>query len=203
MVNPYQFVFTFLMTLLSLGLISMPGNAAEYTVDKDHSHAGFQVRHMVTKLQGEFKDFEGSFSFDEKSPDHSAGKFTILASSINTNHVKRDTHLRSADFFDVDKFTSLIFESKKVTPSGDKKFLLSGDLTIHGVTRPATFEVEYLGSAKSPWGDIRAGFSATSKINRKDYGIVWNKVLDSGGFLVGEDVDILIQVEAVEKQAKK
>jgi polyisoprenoid-binding protein YceI len=203
MVHPIKPVFTTFISVLIVLLFSVSGKTAEFTIDKDHSHAGFQVRHMVTKLQGEFKEFEGTFLFDEKTPDRSVGKFTIQASSINTNHVKRDTHLRSADFFDVEKFSSLTFESKKIVASGDKSFLLTGDLTIHGVTHSATFSVEYLGSEKSPWGDVRAGFTATGKINRKDYGIVWNKVLDSGGLLIGEDVDILIQVEAVEKQLKK
>ncbi|MFI5303622.1 MAG: YceI family protein [Nitrospiria bacterium] len=191
------------LALLILSFISHSGYSAEFAVDKDHSHAGFQVRHLVTKLQGEFKDFEGTFTFDEKSPEKSAGKFTIKAASINTNHEKRDNHLRSPDFFDVEKFPTLSFESKKFIPSGDKKFLLTGDLTLHGVTRPVTFEVEFYGVEKSPFGDYRAGFSASSKINRKDYGIIWNKVLDNGGYLIGDEVEMNIQIEAVEKQTKK
>jgi polyisoprenoid-binding protein YceI len=193
-----SFLILFFLTLFPLN-----GRSAEFTLDKDHSHAGFQVRHIVTKLQGEFKDLEGSFTFDEKNPASAAGKFVVKAASVNTNHEKRDTHLRSADFFDVEKFPTLSFESKKVTSAGGKKFLLNGDLTIHGVTRPVTFDMEFLGLEKSPFGDYRAGFSATTKINRKDYGIVWNKVLDSGGVLVGEEVEINMQVEAIEKLAKK
>jgi polyisoprenoid-binding protein YceI len=183
-----------------LTCFASPGTAAVYTVDPGHSHAGFQVRHVVSRLQGEFKEFEGSFSFDEKAVETSTGKFSINASSINTNHEKRDTHLKSPDFFDVQKFPTLHFESKKVTPAGNKKFQLSGDLTIHGVTRPAIFDVEYLGADADPWGNRRAGFSAITRINRKNYGIVWNKVLDSGGLLVGEEVEINVQVEAIEKK---
>ena len=190
------------LTLFLLPLFPLNGSSAEFTLDKDHSHAGFQVRHIVSKLQGEFKDFEGSFTFDEKNPESAAGKFIVKAASVNTNHEKRDTHLRSPDFFDVEKFPTLSFESRKVTPAGGKKFLLAGDLTIHGVTRPVTFDTEFFGLEKSPWGDYRAGFSASTKINRKDYGIVWNKVLDSGGLLVGEEVEISIQVEAIEKKPK-
>ncbi|HXN06156.1 MAG TPA: YceI family protein [Nitrospiria bacterium] len=182
---------------------SLTAAAAEYTLDKEHSHAGFQVRHMVSRLQGEFKEIEGEFNFDEKSPQASKGKFTVKAASINTNHEKRDKHLRSADFFDVEKFPSLTFETKKITPAGDKKYKLEGDFGLHGVTKPVTFDVEFLGADKDPWGGKRAGFTATAKINRKDYGMVWNKVLDSGGFLVGDDVEIVIQVEAIEKTAKK
>ncbi|MBI1821386.1 MAG: polyisoprenoid-binding protein [Nitrospirae bacterium] len=181
-------------------MFSPAGHAAEYTIDPAHSHAGFQVRHVVSKLQGEFKDFEGAFTFDEKKPEISKGKFTIMASSINTNHEKRDTHLKSPDFFDTEKFPTLSFESKKITPSGGKKYALSGDLSIHGIKRQVMFEVEYLGADKDPWGNRRAGFSATTKINRKDYGIVWNKILDSGGLLVGDEVDINMQVEAIEKK---
>jgi len=183
-------------------IVSGLAGAAEYTIDKDHSHAGFQVRHIVAKLQGEFKEFDGSFSFDEKNLADATGTFTVKAASINTNHVKRDAHLRSPDFFDVEKFPDLTFVSKKVTSAGGKKYSLAGDLTIHGVTRPVTFEMEYLGSDKTPMGERHAGFSATLKINRKDFGIVWNKVLDSGGLLIGEDVDIDIQVEGIEKKAK-
>lgn len=192
-----------LLALIVLSFLSLTANAAEFNLDKDHSHAGFQVRHLVTKLQGEFKDFEGTFNFDEKFPEKSTGKFTIKAASINTNHEKRDNHLRSADFFDVEKYPTLSFESKSMVPEGEKKYKLTGDLTLHGVTHPVTFEVEFFGIAKSPFGDTRAGFSATGKINRKDYGIVWNKVLDNGGYLIGDEVEMNIQIEAVEKQAKK
>ena len=192
-----------LFILMFIAFAAGSGTAAEYTVDKDHSRAGFQVRHLVTRLQGEFKDFEGTFSFDEKKPEAASGKFTVKAASINTNHDKRDNHLRSADFFDAEKFPVLTFDSKKMTPREKNKYVLDGDLTLHGVTRPVSFDVEFLGVEKSPFGDRRAGFTATSRINRKDYGMVWNKVLDNGGLLVGEDIDIQIQVEAIEAGAKK
>lgn len=173
---------------------------ADYTVDKDHSRLGFKVRHLVGKVDGEFKDFEGTFSFNEKKTADSKVKVTAKAASIDTNNEKRDAHLRGPDFFDTEKFQSLSFESKKVTAEGKGKFKLEGDLSIHGVTKPATFEVEYSGSAKDPWGNIRTGFSAQTKINRKDFGLVWNKALDTGGVMIGDDVSINLEIEAIQKK---
>lgn len=176
--------------------------ANDYTVDKDHSHAGFKVRHIISKLPGEFKEFEGTFSFDPKKLDTAHGKFIIQTKSISTNNEKRDDHLRSPDFFDAAKYSDLTFESKKMTPAGKNKYKLLGDLTIRGVTKPVTFQVEYMGTAKDPWGNNRAAFSATTKINRKDFGVNWNKTLDNGGLLVGDDVELELNVEAIEKVAE-
>lgn len=173
--------------------------AADFVVDPSHSRIGFSVRHLVSKVPGEFKDYEGSFSFDEKKPEASKASFTIKAASINTNFEKRDEHLRSPDFFNTAKHPTLTFVSKKVAPAGKGKYKLQGDITIAGVTKPVTFEVEYAGTAKDPWGGTRAGFTAVSKVNRKDFGMVWNKALDSGGFILGDDVEIKLDLEAIQK----
>jgi polyisoprenoid-binding protein YceI len=176
---------------------------ADYSVDKDHSRVGFSVRHLVSHVSGNFKDFSGTFKFDAKKPEASKVDFSINAASINTDNDKRDAHLKSPDFFDTAKFAKITFEGKKVTADGENKFKVDGDMTMHGVTKPVTFEVEYLGREKDPWGNYRAGFSATTKLNRKDFGLTWNKVLESGGMMVGDDVEVSLQIEAVEKAADK
>lgn len=187
-----------LACVLTLG--SRSAMAADYVVDSQHSHVGFSVRHLVSKVPGSFQKFDAEFSFDEKKIADSKGKFTIQAASISTNDSKRDAHLQSADFFDVKKFPTITFESTKVVSKGKNRFALEGNLTLHGVTKPATFDVEYLGSSVSPFNKKEVvGFTAKSKINRKDYNIVWNKTLDSGGVVIGEDVEIEIQIEAYAK----
>lgn len=190
--------------VVSLSLISCAfagvAHAADYTVDKDHSHVGFTVRHLVSRLPGEFRDFSGEFNFDAKKVQASHAKFAIQTASIFTNNEKRDNHLKTAaDFFDVAKYPMITFESTKVTAAGKDKYKLAGNMTMHGVTRPAVFEVEYLGAAKDPKGQMRAGFTATTKLNRKDYGVTWNKTLDAGGVMVGDDVDVTLNIEAMEK----
>ncbi len=174
--------------------------AADYSIDPSHTRVGFIVRHIVSKVHGEFKEFDGGFSFDSKKPENSKGKFSVKASSIYTNNEKRDTHLKSADFFDVEKFKTLEFQTKKVSRKNENEYKMEGDLSLHGVTKPVVFNLEFMGSDKDPWGNQRAGFSATTKINRKDFGLIWNKILDSGGLLVGEEVEIVLNVEALQKK---
>ncbi len=177
-------------------------HAQEYTVDKDHSKVKFGVRHMRSIVEGQFKEFEGSFKFDEKKPENSSGKFVAQAASISTDNQKRDDHLKSGDFFEIEKYKTLEFNVKKVSKAKAKDtYKMEGDLTIHGVTKNVSFDLEYMGKDKDPWGGVRAGFVAKAKINRKDYGISFNKVLDSGGLLVGDDVEITLNVEGVEKAA--
>ena len=181
-------------------LAAIPAFAAEYSVDKDHSNVGFTIRHLVSKVPGSFKDYEGTFNFDEKDLKSSKVQFTIKAASIDTANAKRDEHLRSADFFNVEKNPTISFVSKKITGSG-KHFKIEGDMTMLGVTKPVTFNAEYMGAQKDPWGNMKAGFSASSKINRKDFGMVFNKVLDSGSLMLGEDVTIQLDIEAAQKAA--
>lgn len=188
-----------LMIFTIFFVFSIHAVAADYSVDASHSSVGFRIRHLVTKVKGEFKDFEGTFKFDENKPENSRVKFKIKAGSINTNNKKRDKHLVDIDFFNVKKFPTITFVSKKVSASGKNKYKLEGDMTMVGVTKPVTFEAEYTGIAKDPWGGTRAGFSASALIDRKDFGMSWNKSLDAGGFILGDEVNIDVEIEAVQK----
>jgi polyisoprenoid-binding protein YceI len=182
-------------------IAAAPASAAQYKVDAAHSSVGFGVKHLVGKVKGQFKEFEGTFSFDPAKPKDTTGKFVAKTASISTENDKRDEHLKSEDFFDAKKFPELVLEKIKLTPGkGKNKYKLTGDLTMHGVTKPITLDAEYNGNAKDPWGNNRAGFSANGKLNRKDYGIVWNKTMDTGSLMLGEDIDLDLQVEAIEEK---
>jgi len=170
-----------------------------YRIDKAHSEAVFQVRHLLTKVRGRFSDFEGEIDYDEQNPEQSYVNATIQAASVDTNERDRDAHLRSADFFDVEKFPTLTFKSTRVTRKGNNSFDVTGDLTIHGVTRPVTLSSTFLGQAKDPWGNERIAFEAETTINRKDFGLLWNAALETGGFLVGDEVKISLSVQALPK----
>jgi polyisoprenoid-binding protein YceI len=170
-----------------------------YQIDKAHSEAVFQVRHLLTKVRGRFSDFEGEIDYDEENPERSSVNVTIQAASIDTNERDRDTHLRSGDFFEVEKFQTLTFKSTRTTRKGKDSFDVAGDLTIRDVTRPVTLSVTHLGKAKDPWGNERIAFEAETTINRKDFGLLWNAVLETGGFLVGDEVKISLSVQALPK----
>ena len=182
-------------------VFSISASAADYVVDPVHSNVTFTVRHLISKVTGNFTDFTGEFSWNEKTPAASKVNFVVQTKSLDTNNEKRDTHLRSPDFFDAEKYPTLTFASKKVQMNGKKNGKVSGDLTIRGVTKPTTFDVEYLGTSPDPFGGApRAGFIAKTRLNRKDYGLVWNKTLDNGAFLLGDDVDVNLQIEAQQKK---
>jgi len=168
-----------------------------YAIDKAHSEATFQVRHLVTRVRGRFTDFEGLVEYDEQDPERSSVNVTIQATSVDTGDATRDTHLRTGDFFDAEKFPTLTFRSTKVTKTGGDAFDVTGDLAIRGVTRPVTLAVTFLGKATDPWGNERLGFEGEVKINRKDYGLMWNATLETGGFLVGDEVKINLEIQAV------
>jgi polyisoprenoid-binding protein YceI len=170
-----------------------------FTIDKAHSEAVFQVRHLLTKVRGRFTDFEGTITMDEENPGRSSVDVSINATSVDTAQPDRDTHLRSGDFFDVEKYPTLNFKSTGVKKAGSDSFKVSGDLTIHGVTRPVVLDTTFLGLAKDPWGNERAGFEAELTVNRKDYGLTWNAALETGGFLVGDDVKISLSIQAIAK----
>ena len=165
-------------------------------IDRSHSEVAFQVRHLLSKVRGRFADFNGTIDFDESTPQNSRIDVTINAASIDTAESDRDTHLRSADFFDVEKYPMLTFKSTSVTPRGDNTYDVSGDLTIHGVTRPVVLPASFLGSAQDPWGNRKYVFEAELTLNRKDFGLVWNAALETGGFLVGDDVRVLLSIQA-------
>jgi len=168
-----------------------------YKIDKSHSEAIFQVRHLVTKVRGRFTDFEGAIEFNEANPEQSSVHFTINTTSIDTAEPDRDKHLRSADFFEVEKFPQITFVSKRIVKRGAETYDVTGDLSIHGVTKEVVLPVAHMGKAKDPWGNDRIGFEAESSLNRKDYGLHWNAALETGGFLVGDDVKISLEIQAV------
>jgi len=194
---------------LSMGLLaSLPffgsAYAADYTIDSAHSTIEFNIGHnVIGHVKGNFNAFDGGVNFDEKTPEKGSVHVSIKADSINTNNTKRDEHLKSPDFFDVQKFPTLTFESKKISHVTDKKYKVTGDLTMHGVTKPVTLDVEFNGTAKDMMGATRAGFNATGKINRKDWGINWNKTLDHGGVAVADELTLSLDIEAVKKDDTK
>lgn len=174
--------------------------AADFSIDPAHSSVGFTVRHIVSNVKGQFGEFTGNFSYDPKAPEKASVEAVIQAKSINTNMDKRDGHLRSPDFFDVEKYPTLSFKSTSAKSSGPGKLEVTGVLTLHGVSKPVVLSIEGGDLAKDPWGGTRTGFTATTKINRKEFGMNWNKALDNGGVLVGEEVKIEIEVEGVAKK---
>jgi polyisoprenoid-binding protein YceI len=168
-----------------------------YRIDKSHSEAVFQVRHLISKVTGRFSDFEGTLTFDDANPDLSSVAFTIKASSLDTNEPDRDKHLRSGDFFDVERFGTITFRSTGVVKKSDVLFDVTGDLTIRDVTKTVTIPVTFLGKAKDPWGNERVGFETEYTLSRKEFGLNWNAALEGGGFLVGDEVKTSLSVQAV------
>lgn len=189
---------------LSLALL-LPALAAAapivYKVDSDHSGVGFTIRHFVSNVPGRFKDFDGIIKYDPQNPAASSVSFTIQAASIDTDNGDRDNHLRGADFFDVEKFPTLTFSSTSVKAIDADTLEVTGDLTMKGQTKKVTVPVEVLGSVKTPRGE-KAGFETTFKLDRKEYGITWNRALDTGGAILGDEVKINISIEA-DRQAEQ
>jgi polyisoprenoid-binding protein YceI len=169
-----------------------------WKIDPAHSQLTFSVRHlMVTNVRGEFDRFSGTIEFNEQNLANSKVDVQIEAASINTKAADRDNHLRSADFLDAANHPYLHFLSKRIIPTDGKHGQLVGDLSIRGVSREVTLDVEYVGSAKTPFGTVNAGFNARTKINRKDWGLIWNAALESGGVLVGDEINVSIELELV------
>lgn len=168
-----------------------------WNIDASHSSVSFVARHLVvSKVRGRFDTFAGAITV-AADPLQSTVEATIEVASINTSDANRDGHLRSADFFDAERYPTISFTTTAVRAAGDD-FVLTGDLTIKGVTRPVDLELEFNGVEKDPWGGTRAGFSAETEINRKDWGLEWNVVLETGGALVGEKIKIQLDIEAVQ-----
>jgi polyisoprenoid-binding protein YceI len=170
-----------------------------WKIDPVHSHAEFKVKHMmISNVKGHFKDLAGTLLLDETDVTRSKIDASVEVASVDTRDPQRDGHLKSADFFDAEKFPRLSFQSSRITDRGNGELSVSGDLTIHGVKRAVTFQVEGpTAPAKDPWGNTRIGLSATTKINRKDFGLTWNATLESGGILVGDEVTITLEVQLV------
>ena len=173
--------------------------ASPWTIDPDHTNIGFKVQHlMVSTVNGSFGKHTGTVILDDKDITKSKVQISIDTNSINTNVQKRDDHLRSADFFEVAKYPTMTFVSKKVAKAGKNKLKVTGNLTLHGVTKEVVLNVEGPSKeSKDPWGKIHKGATATTKINRKDFGLVWNKALETGGVLIGEEITLNLDVEMV------
>lgn len=171
-----------------------------WKIDPAHSEITFSVRHlMVSNVRGRFERFSGVVNFDEENPQNSSVEVQIEAASINTREPQRDAHLRSPDFLNADQFPYLTFKSKRIEVLDDSHGRIIGDLTIRDVTREVTLDVVFNGKVKSPFGMMTAGFSASTKINRKDWGLVWNVALETGGVLVGEEINIQIELELIQE----
>jgi polyisoprenoid-binding protein YceI len=174
-----------------------PTGVTTWKIDPAHTQVEFAVKHMmITTVKGRFSDVTGEILLDEATLPNSKVNIDVNVASIDTREAQRDTHLRSADFFDVDKFPKMTFRGRAIE-GPLHEFKLTGDLTIHGVTRPVTLAVTHEGRGKDPWGGERIGFAATGKIKRSDFGRTWNAALETGGFLVGDEVKISLDVEAV------
>ena len=170
-----------------------------WKIDPAHSSAEFKVKHMmISNVKGSFSGLSGSLTENAADPQLSAVEASIPVSTINTGDAQRDGHLKSAEFFDAEKYPTLDFKSSKVVKKGAEEFEVTGDLTIRGATKPVTFKVEGPSApGKDPWGNTRIGLSATTKVNRKDFGLAWNAALETGGFLVGDDVHITLDVQFI------
>jgi polyisoprenoid-binding protein YceI len=183
-------------------LVAAGAQASTWTLDADHTTVGFSVRHMmVTDVKGAFDKVSGTVELDDKDAAKSKIDVEIDAASINTRNQKRDDHLRSPDFFDVAKFAKITFKSTKIELAKDGSMKITGDLTMHGVTKPVTLQAAKLSDEyKDPWGGTHRGTTATAKLNRKDFGLEWNKTLEKGGVLVGEEIAIELQIELMPKK---
>lgn len=193
------------MVCLGTGVLlgAAPGYAemARYDVDLEHSIVEFKVSHMViSNTTGHFKDYSGFIEMDPEAGTVKAIDATIKTASVTTNHEKRDTHLRTPDFFDVEKYPTMTFKMKSYKKNGDG-YIAVGDLTLRGVTKEVTLAGNLNGVTKDPWGKTRAGFTAEGTVNRKDFGMVWNKALDSGGLVVGDEISIKLEIECIKAKS--
>lgn len=186
-------------TFCLLAVFALPVSAATYTIDPDHSSITFKIRHLFSKTSGQFKQFEGTLDYEPGKPEIWKTQAVIQAASIDTNVEKRDDHLRSKEFFEVEKFPTITFKSAQVTDAAAGGAKLRGDLTIHGITKPVVLDLNIHGVGDDPWGNTRAGFTATTKIDRKEFGITWNQPV-VGGLMLGDEVEITLEVEGLLKK---
>jgi polyisoprenoid-binding protein YceI len=188
-----------IVTMMALPQVAVAGT--KWNLDTEHTEVGFRVRHMmVAYTKGNFRKFHGTVEFDDRAPQDTKIDVTIDAASVDTNNAKRDEHLKSADFFDVAKFPTLRFVSTRATPTGAGGLKVDGQLTLRGVTKPVVLDVSELGEpTKDPWGGVRRGATAKAKLNRKDFGLMWNAALEAGGVAVGDEVQIVLEIELVQQ----
>ncbi|MDX1920961.1 MAG: YceI family protein [Candidatus Caenarcaniphilales bacterium] len=189
-------------SLATSAVLSLGAFADTYKIDETHSTVGFKIKHLgISNVTGKFDDFAGNFYFDPKKPEASKANAKIKLASVNTGLKQRDEHLKNEDFFNVAKNPEMSFESKSVKKIDENNYDVNGTLTLNGVSKPVVLKVEHLGDVKDPWGNERSAFSATTKINRKDYGLSWNKAMETGGVIVGEEVSINLEVEGIKEKA--
>ena len=189
------------LALLALLVFASPALADSYAIDPAHTQIGFSAKHMViTNVKGRFKEFAGSFNFDEKTKKLENISLTIVVNSIDTEVEKRDNHLRSPDFLNVKKFPEITFKQKASGVTQGSRLWVTGDLTIHGITNEIKLEGEFLGAIMDPKGNRRAGFTASGAINRFDYGLKWNALLELGGAIVSKEVKLILEVEGIRKK---
>lgn len=198
-----QKIYKYVWAIFALSILFAQGAwAAVYDVDVDHTTVGFKIRHLFSNVTGNFTMFNGTINYEPGAPQSWSTSGTIDVSSINTNVKGRDKHLLTADFFNVEKFPKIEFQSTGVENATEKTATLKGTFKMHGVEKPITLDVEIHGVGKDPWGNVRAGFTAKTKINRKDFGLDWNQTLETGGVLVGDEVEITLEVEGILKEEK-
>lgn len=184
--------------------LALTANAETFQIDRSHSSVGFSVSHLtVSRVKGNFSDFSGTIQYDSADVSKSSVEIEIKAYSVTTGNEGRDRHLKSPDFFAVDSFPGLTFKSTKVTKKTDKTFEIVGDLTMRGVTKPVTLNAELIGVLNDPQMGKRLGFSATGRLNRQDFGVRYNDMLDSGGLVAGNDVDLLLEIEAAPPRERR
>ncbi|NMP22296.1 YceI family protein [Sulfobacillus harzensis] len=177
----------------------MADNTTTWVIDPSHSTVGFVVRHLVSKVRGQFGEFSGQIMGNPEDLSDASATFTVEMQSVNTNQADRDNHLRTSDFFDVENYPTMTFSSTRVEKTDTNTYTVYGNLTLRGVTKEIPVHVEFLGIAPDPWGNTRAGFEASARINRKDFGVNWNQVLEAGGVMVGDNVDIHLELETIQQ----
>ena len=189
--------FKFLVFWLAGLVYSSTAFAATYQIDKDHSSVSFKVKHLFSNTQGHFKEFDGVIDYDADKPESLSAAGTVQVASIDTGVEQRDKHLKSADFFNAEQFPAIVFKTSKVTDAAKDGARVEGTLLMHGVEKPVMLDVEIHGVGNDPWGNTRLGLTATTKINRQDFGIQWNQKLDSGGLLLGDEVAVTLEMEGI------
>lgn len=176
---------------------TQPGAIQTFTVDPDHSEVGFSVRHLLSRTRGRFAKFTGEIRLDRARPERSRVTFEVDPASIDTRQADRDAHLRSGDFFDTEKYPDIRFTSSSMESVGGEHYRVTGTLELRGVRKPLVLDVAYHGVAKDPWGGERAGFSTRATLDRKEFGMVWNAALDNGGFILGDEVELTLDLETI------
>lgn len=194
-----RLVLAVLAVLFVLAPAAPAAAAVTYTIDKSHSEVSFRIRHFMSKVRGHFRDFSATIVKDDETPSASSVEFVIQAASIDTDHERRDADLRSANFFDVEKLPTITFKSTAVEKVDDTRFNVTGEFTLHGVTKVLTLPVEFSGEMADGRGGYRAAFATATTLDRKEYGIAWNRTLDQGGLMLGDEVEVEINLAAIRK----